>query len=421
MSQTQHFGRRQFGDGGGSATAGWWRRFRTGTAIKKDTEETAVVLSNALARLRRNIGLFNGRFPQYGDGLTYILNDNVNWLAGFWPGLLWLSYAASAEPVFRETAVSLLPTFKSRLQKQIHITHDLGFLYSLSARAQWQLTKDTAAAQLALAAADELLARYREAGQYIQAWGPVGSVDKGGQIIADTMLNLHLLFWATEYTGDSRYHEAAYQHAQRSRHYLVREDGSSFHTYFFNQETGAPISGRTHQGYSDESCWARGQAWLIYGFALAAQWCDAPEFLEASRATAVYFLNNLPDDKIPLWDLRLPAHETPYRDSSAAAIAACGLLRLAHLTNDDNMHEEGESLINALVSHCWETDPAGQGLLKHGALHIPKGWVPNGYLIFGDYFFLEALLTLNGKNPDFWGPTQQDDTDGSEKSATNQR
>jgi unsaturated chondroitin disaccharide hydrolase len=226
-------------------------------------ETTAVILPKVLARIKRNIGLFNGHFPNKGDGLIYTLNDNVNWLAGFWPGILWLSDAASDESMFRETAVSLLPTFKTRLEKQIHINHDQGFLYSLSARAQWQITKDEAAARLALAAADELLKRYREPGQYIQAWGPVGDAGKGGQIIADTMMNLPLLFWASQQTGDPRYHEAAFQHAQRSRQFLIREDGSSFHTYFFNQKTGAPIAGRTHQGYSDDSCWARGQAWLI--------------------------------------------------------------------------------------------------------------------------------------------------------------
>lgn len=364
----------------------------------------AEVYTHAVARVRQNIDLFSGRFPNSTANHTYKLNDNVNWLAAFWPGMLWLSYAATSEEVFKETAVSLLPTFEERLQKQVHISHDLGFLFTLGARAQWQLTGDDEAAKLALVAADQLLARYRQPGRYIQAWGPVGEERRGGQIIADTMMNVHLLFWASEQTGDPRYREAAYQHTQHSRQLLVREDGSSFHTYFFNQETGEPIEGKTHQGYSDSSCWARGQAWLIYGFALAAQWCDEPQFLEAARRTADYFLSKLPDDKIPLWDLNLPASETPYRDSSAAAIAACGLLRIARLSDDGEMWGAGEELVVALVAHCLVTDPAGEGLLKHGALHIPKGWTPDGYLIFGDYFFLEALLTFEGKNRDLWGP-----------------
>lgn len=370
------------------------------------TDNTNTILADSLARIRLNIGLFNGRFPNRGNGLTYTLKGNVNWLAAFWPGLLWLSDAVSSDPVFCETAVSLLPTFYTRLDTQTHITHDLGFLYSLSARAQWQQMGDDTAAQLALAAADKLLGRYRQPGQYIQAWGAVGDAEKGGLIIADTMMNLPLLFWASEQTGDTRYHKAAYHHAQNSRQYLIREDGSSFHTYYFNQETGEPLRGSTHQGFGEQSCWARGHAWLIYGFALAAQWCDDPQFLDAAKQTAVYFLNNLPADNIPLWDFRLTDDQIPHRDSSAAAIAACGLLRIAQLTGDETFRTQGNMLIDALINECFETDPAGQGLLKHGALHIPKGWSPDDYLIFGDYFFLEALLTRENKNPDFWGPTR---------------
>ena len=379
---------------------------KSDSRFSADMVQIKAVTANATQRIVENINRFGDLFPYAGDGHLYILRENDNWTAGFWPGLLWLAYSNGASETTRTLASKLLFSFEKRLEERTHINHDLGFLFTLSARAQWQLTQDESAKTLALQAADELLKRYREPGKYIQAWGPVGDADKGGLIIADTMLNLPLLFWASEQTGDPRYHEAAYQHAQRSRQHLIREDGSSFHTYFFNQATGAPIAGRTHQGYSDDSCWARGQAWLIYGFALAAQWCDEPVFLEAARKTAVYFLNNLPVDKIPLWDLRLPVHETPYRDSSAAVIAVCGLLRIADLSNDKGMRAAGEALVEALISHCFETDPTGQGLLKYGALHIPKGWSPNDYLIFGDYFFMEALLTIEGKNPDFWGQTK---------------
>lgn len=370
------------------------------------TTITTDVLSASLEQVRRNVAHFNGRFPNHGDGLAYTLNDNHNWLAAFWPGMLWLSYAASDEPVFRETAVSLLPTFRARLAEGVHITHDLGFLYTLSGRAQWQLTGDEDARRLALKAAEALLARYRRPGQYIQAWRPVGDPEEGGRMIADTMMNIPLLFWAGAQTGNGRYHDAAYHHAQTSRRYLMREDGSSFHTYFFNQETGVPIAGRTHQGHDDHSLWARGHAWLIYGFALAGHWCGEPDFLDAARRAADRFLAELPPDQIPLWDLRLPPEAPTYRDSSAAAIAACGLLRIAQLADDPQAQAEGERLVTALINHCLETDPAGEGLLKHGALHIPKGWAPDDYLIFGDYFFLEALLTLENKNPDFWGPTR---------------
>lgn len=364
-------------------------------------------LTNRLQkRIAQNCHLFGQQFPNYGNGLQYVCKDNINWLAAFWPGLLWLCAADSDESVYQETAVSLLPTFYTRLDEQIHITHDLGFLYSLSARAQWQLTQDETAQQLALRAADELVERYREPGQYIQAWGPIGDAHQGGRIIADTMMNLPLLFWASEQTGDGRYHEAAYQHAKNSQQHLMRDDGSSYHTFFFNQDTGEPNHAETHQGFGDDSLWARGQAWMIYGFALAAQWCNDDSFLETAKQAAKAFLAELPSDNIPYWDLRLPVNEPHLRDSSAGAIAACGLLRIAQLTADDTIHQQGVTLIQALIDECLETSPEGQGLIKHGALHIPKGWAPDDYLIFGDYFFMEACLTLTGKNPDFWGPTR---------------
>lgn len=372
------------------------------------SEAITAALDHRLPRLVQNIDRFAGQFPNSGRGQQYQLADNRNWLAAFWPGVLWQSYQFTADERFRQAAEALLPTFVTRLDQQIHITHDLGFLYSLSARAQWQVQQDNAAQELALRAADELLARYRAPGRYIQAWGAVGDAQQGGRIIADTMMNLPLLFWASEVTGDPRYHEAARAHAHTSRTYLVRPDGSSYHTYFFDQHSGTPLYGRTHQGYGDESLWARGHAWLIYGFALAAQWCpaDADEFVTTARQLGETFMANLPADQVPLWDLWLPDTEAPYRDSSAGAIAACGFLRLAQLGGEGQAHQNALQLVDALLNHCLETDPAGEGLLKHGALHIPKGWAPDEYLIFGDYFFLEALLILNETAADFWGPGQ---------------
>ncbi len=155
---------------------------------------------------------------------------------------------------------SLLPNFQDRLDRQIHITHDLGFLYTLSARAQYQLTGDQSARDLAIRAAFELAKRYRPKGEYIQAWGPVGDPQDGGRMIIDTMMNLPLLFWASRQTGEPEFHDIARQHAITAAKYLVRADGSTYHTFLFDQDTGEPIGGRTHQGYADDSLWARGQA-----------------------------------------------------------------------------------------------------------------------------------------------------------------
>ena len=372
--------------------------------------DISLLIEKLKDRLAQNCGRYRLQFPNYGIGQQYLLKDNSNWLAAFWPGLLWLCAADERDTAidgrFAPMATSLLPSFVTRLDKRVHITHDLGFLYTLSARAQWDVIQDAHARSLALRAADDLYKRYRLPGKYIQAWGAVGDEHEGGRMIADTMMNLPLLFWTSEQTGDDRYYVAAYNHAINTEKHLVRPDGSTYHTFFFHQDTGEPDRPETHQGISDESLWARGQAWVIYGMALAAHWCDSSLFLETAQKTAARFLAELPDYKIPYWDLRLPTTETHLRDSSAAAIAACGLLRIAKLSQNDLYQRQAEELLQALLDHCLETDPDAEGLLKHGALHIPKGWAPDDYLIFGDYFFLEALLTLENKNPDFWGPSR---------------
>lgn len=361
--------------------------------------------------LARVVGLHNayqGQFPASGDHQRYQLIANDSWLASFWPGMLWLSYGAAGTPDARVSAELLLPSFQERLDRRVHITHDLGFLFTLSARAQWQLTGDPRAHALALRAARELLARFRPRGGYIQAWGPVGDRDEGGRIIVDCLMNLPLLFWASEQTGDPAFAAAACSHAERSLAHLLRPDGSTAHTFFFDQDSGAPLGARTHQGYADDSLWARGQAWAIYGFTLAAEWTGAEQFRLGAERAALRMAAELPPDRVPLWDLRLPPGAPRYRDSSAGAIAAGGLLRLARLRGDspdDPFGALGAELLEALIRSCYEPDASAQGLLRHGCLHAPKGWAVDSALILGDYFFLEALLMRERRAPDLWGPT----------------
>jgi unsaturated chondroitin disaccharide hydrolase len=364
-------------------------------------------LANSLERIRRHHQAFGHRFPTLGEGIRYQLTENDNWLTGFWPGLLWLAHTATGDGDLREHAEALLPSFEERLDKRVHINHDLGFLFTLSARAQWQVTGDWKAQELALRAARELVQRYHPAGRYIQAWGPVGDPEEGGRIIVDTMMNLPLLFWAFAQTGDACYHEMARQHAETSLRYLVRPDGATYHTFFLDQEVGEPLGPRTHQGYADDSLWARGQAWAIYGFALAAEWCQEPRFLEAAQQAARRFVSELPPDDVPWWDLRLPADATHHPDSSAGAIAAGGMLRLARFGDggeEGEFHGPAIKLLDSLIARCLETRPGAQGLLRGGTYNANKGMGVDAYFICGDYFFLETLLALEGKTPDFWGP-----------------
>jgi unsaturated chondroitin disaccharide hydrolase len=375
--------------------------------IMKTTKSILIQTSLELAlnKVTANYDSYGLEFPTRGYP-TYSTSPNDHWVAGFWPGILWLTYSVTRAPELRAKAEELLPSFVERLENRIDLSHDLGFLYTLSTCAAWQLTDNQQARDIGVRAAQELGKRFNQNGKYIQAWGDIGEEPEAGRMIIDCMMNLPLLYWASEVTGNTTYRDIAQHHAVSTRKYLVRQDGSTYHTFFLNPKTGQQVGGKTSQGHDDESLWSRGQAWGIYGFALTAQWLGSAVFLEVAEELADRFFAESPIDCTPLWDLRLPPGAPKYLDSSAGAIAACGLLRLAHLTNRTDYRQQAEILINVLCAECFESDTNQQGLLKFGAQHVPEG-IADEYLIYGDYFFLEALLTLNGQAPDFWGPSKK--------------
>lgn len=364
-------------------------------------------IAEMVTRIQRNCTVFGDQFPTVGAGTRYELGPNNNWLAGFWTGLLWLAYAESGADDLRTCAEAHLASYTARLDNRMHITHDLGFLYTLSVRAQWQLTGSEEARALALRAARELAGRFNARGKFIQAWGDIGMGENAGRAIIDTMMNIPLLFWAADQTGEAQFREVAYQHADTTAQYLIREDGSSYHTYFFDPTTGAPVGPKTHQGYADDSLWARGQAWVIFGFAVAADWTGDARYLDIARRGAARFMAELPENHVPLWDLRLPAGAPQYPDTSASAIVASGMLRLARLLDGEvgaHMRQNADLLLDSLRTRYLETDSQGQGLLRGGTYHAHKQWGVNEYFICGDYYFFEALLLATDRAPDFWGP-----------------
>jgi unsaturated chondroitin disaccharide hydrolase len=243
--------------------------------------------------------------------------------------MLYLAWESTGDNIFAKAEKSLVPGFRDRLDRSIETeTHDLGFLYTLSCVALWRLFGNTTARETAIRAADMLLRRYHEKAGIIQAWGNPDDPAQQGRIIIDCAMNLPLLYWASGETGDPRYREAAARHINTANRYIIRENWSRYHTYFFDTETGEPLRGNTAQGYSDDSCWARGQVWGIYGNALSYQYLEDPLLRENGRGLARYFLNRLPEDLTVYWDMIFTDGDEE-RDSSAAAIAVCGLLELS--------------------------------------------------------------------------------------------
>lgn len=368
-------------------------------------------IEDALQKTRKNIFKYGDGFPHVSKdgGRSYSLNPNNDWTEGFWSGMLWLCYEYSGDEIFRKAALRTVDSFKERLEVNRELDHhDIGFLYSLSAKAGWIVERDEEARQIALHAADKLMLRWREKGQYFQAWGPLRDEQNGGRIIIDCMMNLPLLYWAHEQTGEVRYRQAAILHADKSRRYLVRGDDSSYHTFHFNQENGEPIGGSTAQGYTNSSTWTRGQAWGIYGFALSYRYTRDDNYLETSRRMAHYFLQRLPEDEVAYWDFNVPVDENTYRDSSASAIVAAGLLELLDLIEDGDLDrvifEQGllRSMKSLVQNYSTKDEPGVDGLIRRGSYHVSGNLSPDDFLIWGDYFYLEALLRLEKGMKGYW-------------------
>jgi len=364
-------------------------------------------LDTAVDTVRRNVGSFAGGYP--GDttvGGRYRprpASDQVpeggnhGWTTSFWPGMQWIAWEVTGEEALRRAALGHAKDFEERVRNGVDLdTHDLGFLYTLSCVAPWRLLGDRAARDAALQAADHLMGRFLTPAGIIQAWGDLSDPAQRGRTIVDSLMNLPLLTWASEETGREAYAEAATRHAEQLAQHIVREDGSTFHTFYWDPETGTPLRGATEQGAHNDSCWARGQAWGIYGFALNHRRLGGAHLLEASRRCARYFLAHLPTDGVPYWDLVYGDDSDAPRDSSAAAIAVCGLLELADQEEDAEQaarwRADADTILAALaqgyVPHRTEESDA---LLLHGVYDLPKGVGVDEGTLWGDYFYLEGL------------------------------
>nr|WP_024964964.1 glycoside hydrolase family 88 protein [Pantoea sp. IMH] len=364
---------------------------------------------DVLKKIARNLADFGERFPAETcrDGY-YPLTENVEWTTSFWTGQLWLAWEMSGDERFREMAEKHVRSFGLRIAGRHDTnTHDLGFLYTLSCVAAWRLTGNQEARGFSLLAAEALLERFHHKARIIQAWGDLADPAQAGRMIIDCNMNLPLLYWASEQTGDPRFARAAYEHVQQAARYLIREDASTYHTYYMDVLTGEPRYGDTQQGYADDSCWSRGQAWGIYGFTLSFLYTGNRELLELAKKVANYFLNRLPEDGVCHWDLALLGTDA-LRDSSSAAIAVCGLLELCkHLPVTDPERETylraARWIMSSLTQHylAGPEEPCN-GLLKHSVYHLASNKGVDECASWGDYFYVEALVRMTQSWKMYW-------------------
>lgn len=346
-----------------------------------------------------NLDFFSDCFPaEQSHDLVYPKMDNVSWTTGLYEGILWLLYELTGDKAFYDSAKAHSKMFTERLDKEIQLEHhDMGFLFSLSSVADYKLTGDEQAKKDGIRAADWLLKRFHSKGNFIQAWGALNN-PKAYRLIIDCLLNVPLLFWATETTGDNKYRDAAEKHIKSALSTVIREDGSSYHTYYFDYETGKPLKGVTAQGYADDSCWARGQAWAVYGTALAYYYTKDESILPYYNKVTKYFIEHLPEDYVPYWDLDFNDGSGEPRDTSAASIAVCGIMEMNKYFPNEEFMGYADKMLNSLAEKYTTEGKNSNGILSDAMYNRNNGDEPECN-IWGDYFYVEALMRK--KNPDW--------------------
>lgn len=343
------------------------------------------ILSNAAKKVDKSIKLKD--FPHITRNGKWTTTKDGDWTGGFWVGLLWYAYKISGDEKYKNEAYKRAKMLESRKNDR---TFDLGFLFYPSFVIGYEITTDEYFRKIALEAANTLSTHLHDKTGFVY-----DEIDRRtGRTIIDVMMNLPLLWWAYEETGDEKYYNVAYTHSKRTIEEFIRKDYSTIHVIDFDLETGEIRRKITVQGYSNESCWSRGQAWAIYGFASAYKCTRDEQFLKTAKNIAAYFIKHLIKDCVSYWDFDDPKREV--RDSSAGAIASSALLDLSVLSGEEEFRDVAISILNSLCDNYLSGEDE-EGILKHGCFHKPENIGVNESLIWGDYYFMETLMKVGGK------------------------
>ncbi|GMK39213.1 glycosyl hydrolase family 88 [Paenibacillus sp. CCS19] len=345
------------------------------------------------------------RIPYVPEGGRYREDmgesDIYWWTNGFWPGILWHMYQATGEPNYRTAAEGVERRLDTAFNGFDGLHHDVGFMWLHSAVANYRLTGDQSAKTRGMHAANLLAGRYNPRGKFIRAWND----DCTGWIIIDSMMNIPILHWASQETQDPRFAYIAVDHADTVLKHAVREDGSCNHIAVLDPATGDLVAAPGGQGYASGSSWSRGQAWALYGFALSHHYTGDDRYLSAAKRIAHYFIANVSvTGHVPLVDFRSPAEPVKW-DTTAGVCAACGLLAIADAVPEHERSLYQSAAIRMLRAvdekFCnWDVEQDsivdGGTAAYHSAKHTE---VP---IIYGDYFFIEAVLRLKNKHVLIW-------------------
>ncbi|MBF0731181.1 glycoside hydrolase family 88 protein [Bacteroides acidifaciens] len=327
------------------------------------------------------------------DG-SYRLENAKDWTSGFYPGSMWLAYDLTGDEALAKEA----RMYTNRLEDiQYYIgNHDIGFMMFCSYGHALRLKPESKDKQILVNSSESLCARFSPEVGLIRSWD---FGDWSYPVIIDNMMNLEMLFWASEQTGNSKYRDIAIAHADKTLKNHFRKDMTSYHVVSYSVPSGKVESKGTFQGYSDSSAWARGQAWGVYGYTMCYRFTKNPVYLEAAHKIVRFIMNNRPSEKdyIPYWDYNAPDIPNAPHDASAAAITASALLELNGYTDDkklsDDYTEYAESILKQLSSPEYlAKDKENKGfILLHSVGSFPHNSEVDVPLNYADYYYLEAL------------------------------
>ncbi len=329
----------------------------------------------------------NGKWRHAGETWT-------NWCEGFLPGILWILHQLTGDRYWRNKAEHYSRLLESR--KNDRNVHDLGFVFNPSYGRWYDLSHDPQLRETLIQAGRTLALRFQPKGQYLCSFLGADS------LFIDIMMNVGIILWTAKMTQDDNLWEIATRHCQTSQRYLVHSDGSTVHEAIFDLSDGTVVRESTQQGYGASTCWSRGLCWALYGFGTAYDFTQDPSFLETAERCADYYLRSVPENRVPYWDFHVPRGPECLWDSSAAAIAASGLWNLSALTLSlEKAHAYRKAsfeILGALSSPLFlaQTEEGQEGILLHGVYHFHKQLGVDESVMWGEYFFMEALQKALG-------------------------
>lgn len=378
------------------------------TNVTIDQGKLKAAMDQALLKLDGLMEKFTEDFPSASSkGGQYEHSSNrLGWTQCFYTGMLFLAYEYTKDEKYLNHAKNLVETFIDRLDNMLGMNdHDIGFNFTLSTVAAYKCTGEKRYLEKSLAAAAVLGDRFREKGQFIQLAGDANCESKAPyRLIIDCLMNINLLFFAGSVSGDSEFTRKAFSHFNTTMETVVRDDGSTYQNFYFDPQTGERLGGGTRQGKSDTSCWARGQSWGVAGVPLTYAYMHNDEALDKYYSLVDYYIARLPKDSVAYWDMDYIDGDEP-RDSSAAAIAVCGLIEaLKNMPLDAEHKARYTKVMNDILASLIDNYAAvegdgNDGLLLHGTYYYAGKIGVDECCIWGDYFYLEALCRL--LNPDF--------------------